>query len=52
MQEIEEAIRAENPGIGEQEFGRERRTRTAARAEDWQRASVEELIDLLNQNLS
>jgi hypothetical protein len=52
MHEIEAAIRAENPGISDQEFGRERRARTAARAEDWQKASVEELIDLLNQNLS
>ena len=52
MKEIEEAIRKENPDITDQEFGRERRTRTAARAEDWQRASVTEIIDLLNKNLS
>lgn len=51
MEEIEKAIRAENPGINDQDFGRERRTRTAARAEDWQQATVEELIALLNQSL-
>ncbi len=45
--EIERAIRAENPEISDQEFGRERRTRTADRAEAWQQASVEEIIELL-----
>jgi hypothetical protein len=52
MKAIEEAIRKENPDINDQEFGRERRTRTAARAADWQRASVTEIIDLLNKSLS
>jgi hypothetical protein len=52
MKAIEEAIRKENPDINDQEFGRERRTRTASRAEDWQRASVTEIIDLLNKSLS
>jgi hypothetical protein len=52
MKEIEEAIRKENPDITDQEFGRERRTRTGARAADWQRASVTEIIDLLNKSLS
>ena len=52
IEEIEEAIRSENPGINDQDFGRERRTRTAARAEDWQQATVEELIALLNQSLT
>jgi hypothetical protein len=52
MKEIEEAIRKENPDITDQEFGRERRARTGARAEDWQRASVTEIIDLLNKSLS
>ncbi len=51
MVEIEEAIRAENPEITEQEFGRERRARTGAKAEDWQRASVVEIIELLNASL-
>jgi hypothetical protein len=52
MKAIEEAIRKENPDITDQEFGRERRTRTGARAADWQRASVTEIIDLLNKSLS
>jgi thiol-disulfide isomerase/thioredoxin len=52
IEEIEEAIRSEKPGINDQDFGRERRTRTAARAEDWQQATVEELIVLLNQSLA
>jgi thiol-disulfide isomerase/thioredoxin len=52
MKEIEEAIRKENPDINDQEFGRERRTRTAARAADWQRASITEIIGLLNKSLS
>ena len=47
MLEIEAAIRAENPDINDQDFGRERRTRTAARAEAWQQASVEEIIERL-----
>ena len=51
MEEIEEAIKAENPGINDQDFGRERRTRTAARAESWQQASVDELKDLLNKSI-
>ena len=52
MHEIEEAIRAENPELTDQEFGRERRARTAAKAHDWQRASVTEIIALLNQSLA
>ncbi len=52
MHEIEAAIRAENPAITDQEFGRERRARTAAKAQDWQRASVTEIIALLNQSLA
>jgi hypothetical protein len=51
MEEIEAAIRAENPEISDQEFGRERRTRTAARAVDWQHASVDELVDLLTRSI-
>ena len=51
MVEIEEAIRAENPDITDQEFGRERRARTAAKAEDWQRASVTEIIELLQSSV-
>ena len=51
IHEIEEAIKAENPEINEQEFGRERRARTAARAEAWQQLSVEEIIDLLKSSI-
>ena len=51
MEEIGEAIKAENPGINDQDYGRERRTRTAARAEAWQQASVDELRDLLNKSI-
>ena len=51
MVEIEEAIRAENPDITDQEFGRERRARTGAKAEDWQRASVTEIVELLQSSV-
>ena len=51
IREIEEAIRAETPDITEQDFGRERRSRTAANAGDWQRASVTEIIELLKRSL-
>ena len=51
MQGIEEAIRAENPDITEQDFGRERRARTGAKAGEWQRASVTEIVDLLQRSL-
>ncbi|CAI8033583.1 hypothetical protein GBAR_LOCUS18945 [Geodia barretti] len=52
IMDIEEAIRAENPDINDQDYGRERRARTAARAEAWQQATVEEIIDRLQANLS
>ena len=52
IEEIEQAIRAENPNIDEQEFGRERRARTAARAEAWQQDSVTELRELLASSIS
>ena len=51
MEEIEVAIRAENPEISDQDFGRERRARTAARAEDWQHASVDELVELIGRSI-
>ena len=51
MVEIEEAIRAENPNITDQEFGRERRARTGAKAEEWQRASVVEIIELIQKSV-
>ena len=52
QQEIEAAIRAENPGINDQDFGRERRARTSAKAEEWQQATVEELIEKLRQGIA
>ena len=52
QRDIEQAIRDENPGISDQDFGRERRTRTAARAEAWQQATVEEIIGKLQASLS
>ena len=48
---IEQQIRDENPDITDQEFGRERRNRTGAKAEEWQQATVTEIIDLLQSNL-
>ena len=47
MAEMETAIRAENPEITDQEFSRERRTRTAAKADSWIEATVVELKELL-----
>lgn len=52
MGEMEEAIRAGNPQITDQEFSRERRTRTAARAGDWIEATVVELKELLASSIS
>lgn len=49
MAEIEQAIRAGKPQINDQEFSRERRARTAARADDWIQATVEELKELLGR---
>ena len=51
MEEISVAIKAENPGISDRDYGRERRARTSARAEAWQQSSVDELIDLLNKSV-
>jgi thiol-disulfide isomerase/thioredoxin len=52
MAEIEVNIRAENPQITDQEFSRQRRTRTAARAEAWIEATVEELKELLSKHVN
>jgi thiol-disulfide isomerase/thioredoxin len=49
--EIETAIRAEQPDIDDQDFGRQRRARTAARAGDWQQATMDELEGLLREHL-
>ena len=48
--EIEAAIRAEQPDISDQDFGRQRRTRTAIRASEWQRATVDELVGMLREH--
>ena len=50
--EIEQAIRDENPGIDDQAFGRERRARTAAKADDWIAATVVELKELLTKSIA
>ena len=50
--EIEQAIRDENPNIDEQAFGRERRARTGAKAEDWIAATVVEVRELLAKSLA
>ena len=48
--EIEAAIRAEDPEISDQDFGRQRRARTAAKAADWQNATVDELVGMLREH--
>ena len=48
--EIEAAIRSEEPAISDQDFGRQRRARTAARAGDWQKATVDELLGMLREH--
>ena len=48
--EIEAAIRSENPDISDQDFGRQRRAQTAARASDWQKATVDELVGMLREH--
>jgi hypothetical protein len=50
--EIEKAIRDENPDFDDREFGRERRARTAAKAEEWIAATVVELKELLTKSLA
>ena len=50
--EMEESIRAANPQITDQEFSRERRTRTAAKAGEWIEATVVELKELLASSIS
>jgi hypothetical protein len=49
--EIEAAIRSEQPDISDQDFGRQRRARTGARASDWQQATVNELVGMLERHL-
>ncbi len=50
--EMEEAIRGANPEITDQEFSRERRTRTLAKAGEWIEATVVELKELLASSIS
>ena len=52
MHQIEVDIRAENPGIDDQAFGRERRARTAAKADEWIKATVVEIRDLLEKSVA
>ena len=50
QEEIEAAIHAEQPDISDQDFGRQRRARTAVRAGEWQKATVNELVEMLRQH--
>ena len=52
MGDMETAIRSDNPGISDQDFSRERRTRTNARADDWIKATVVELKELLTKSVT
>ena len=52
MHQIEVDIRAENPDIDDQGFGRERRTRTAAKADEWIATTVVEIRELLEKSVS
>ena len=52
MHQIEVDIRAENPDIDDQAFGRQRRARTNAKADDWIAATVVEIRELLEKNVS
>ena len=51
MHQIEQDIRAENPDIDDQAFGRERRSRTAAKADEWIAATVVEIRELLEKSI-
>ena len=52
MHQIEVDIRAENPDIDDQAFGRERRSRTAAKADEWIAATVVEIRELLEKSVA
>jgi len=52
QREIEKAIRDENPGINDREFSQQRRSRTAAKADDWIAATVVELKELLAESIA
>ena len=50
--EMEASIRGENPDISDQDFSRERRTRTAVKADDWIKDTIVELKELLTKSVS
>ena len=50
--EIEKAIKYENQGIEEREFGQQRRARLAEKAQDWIDATVVELKELLSSSIA
>ena len=52
MHQIEVDIRADNPGIDDQAFGRERRARTAARADYWIEETIREIKELLTESVA
>ncbi len=52
MAEMESEIRGANPQITDQEFSRERRGRTSARAGDWIEATIVELKELLAKSIA
>jgi len=51
IEQIAKDIKAAKPDIDDQEFGRERRAATAARAEAWQQDSVTEIRELLAKSI-
>ena len=52
MHQIELDIRSETPDIDDQAFGRQRRSRTAAKADEWIAASVVEIRELLEKSVN
>ena len=52
MHQMETDIRAENPGIDDQAFGRERRARTGARAGYWIEQTIREIKELLTKSVA
>jgi hypothetical protein len=51
MEQIEAAIRSENPGMDDRQFGLERRNRVTPRFPAWQLDTVRELKELLGRTL-
>ena len=48
-EEIEAAIRRENPDLDDRQFGIERRKRVSLRFPAWQQATIREMNDMLEQ---